>query len=187
MKSSDLIAHFETKMLKDLEQYVDDQTQLGASVESIGVIMLILKSQQEIKELIKQGQFDASKETIDKALKLVYLKVYSEVFKPVDMIGFKSLFVGTIRLYHKDTDDSTLDIFEIKPIAGKVPNALLIHREEADESGFELDKSYLINCETHYHSNDLTCRFYFEPKNELTATEIISAVDRLGKVVIVDF
>ena len=80
----------------------------------------------------------------------------------------------------------TLDIFEIKPIAEKVPNSLLIHREEAEESGFELDKSYLISCESHQQSNDLTCRFYFEPKNELTANEVISAVDRLGSIIIVD-
>ncbi|TJY34827.1 hypothetical protein [Pontimicrobium aquaticum] len=187
MKSTDLATYFETKMLKGLQQYINDKNQLGASVDTIGIIMCLLNSQQKLKDEIKRSQFDASKESIDVELKSAYLKVYSEVFKPVvDNYSFKSLFVGTVRLYHKDTDDSSLDIFEIKPIAGKAPAALLLHREEAEESGFELDKSYLINCEAHYQSNDLTCRFYFEPKKKLTANEIISAVDRLGKVIIVD-
>ncbi|TJY37935.1 hypothetical protein [Pontimicrobium aquaticum] len=187
MKSTDLATYFETKMLKGLQQYINDKNQLGASVDTIGIIMCLLNSQQELKGVIKRNQFDVSKEDMNKALKSAYLKVYSEVFKPVDdNTNFKSLFVGTVRLYHKDTDDSTLDIFEIKPIAGKSPAALLLHREEAEESGFELDKSYLINCQTHHQSNDITCKLYFEPKKKLSANEIISAVDRLGKVIIVD-
>ncbi|OYX22960.1 MAG: hypothetical protein B7Z06_10900 [Flavobacteriales bacterium 32-35-8] len=189
MTSKDLIPFFEAKMLKDIQQFIDDQKQLGGKVENVGLLMNMLNSKEKLKEVMEQSQFDFSSEDIDSSLDEAYYNLFKHFFeteKDKEKPSFQSLFVGTIRFYNKLNDDPDLDLFVINVVAGKAPNTLLIHREEAEEAGLYLNKSYLINCKSSEFGNEITSKYLFEATGELNAIEILSAVDKLGIAEIIE-
>lgn len=194
MSKEKFIKAIETTFFNNLQKHIENHELIGTELESIVILESLNKSNEECKTFMLErigtvGAF-SDEDSINEILKTAYTNVYNQVFEnevEEEPKSFKSLFVGTIRLYQKDKEDSSLDMFQIIPVAGKHPNALFMFREEAEDSDFELDKSYLISCETPYdYPNDISEKFSFQPIKEMTAKEVISAVDKLGYATMVE-
>lgn len=184
-----LILYIESKMREDIEQIIDNKEQLGSKVKNLDLLMCMESSKVKLKDKIKQGQLDFSNSEIDICIDEAYKNLFNRFFRTEETDkapDFSSTFVGTIRLYNHSTDDPAMDIFKINVLAGKAPNKLLIHREEAEEAGLYLNHCYKVNCTFCEYGNDLTNNFQFEAIKELSALNWGQELNILGTPEIIE-